>query len=57
MDVRRRSGGRREGKEMLVHFQKSKIGIKVGKITLSRVRFEIFTAVTMKNGVFLDVTP
>jgi hypothetical protein len=26
-------------------------------IHLNRVRFEVFTAVTMKNGVFLDVTP
>jgi hypothetical protein len=27
------------------------------KITFGFVRFEVFTAVTMKNAVFLDVTP
>jgi hypothetical protein len=27
------------------------------RITLLHVRFEVFTAVTMKNGVFWDVTP
>jgi hypothetical protein len=27
------------------------------KCTKNCVRFEIFTAVTMKNGVFWDVTP
>jgi hypothetical protein len=25
--------------------------------SIMNVRFEVFTAVTMKNGVFLDVTP
>jgi hypothetical protein len=28
-----------------------------GKVISERVRFEVFTAVTMKNGVFWDVTP
>jgi hypothetical protein len=27
------------------------------KICVFHVTFEVFTAVTMKNGVFLDVTP
>jgi hypothetical protein len=27
------------------------------KVTTYLVRFEVFTAVTMKNGVFWDVTP
>jgi hypothetical protein len=27
------------------------------EITFIYVRFEVFTAVTMKNGVFWDVTP
>jgi hypothetical protein len=26
-------------------------------LTENQVRFVVFTAVTMKNGVFLDVTP
>jgi hypothetical protein len=30
---------------------------KSQKINNMHVRFEVFTAVTMKNGVFLDVTP
>jgi hypothetical protein len=29
----------------------------VCKHTIIRVRFEVFTAVTMKNGIFWDVTP
>jgi hypothetical protein len=28
-----------------------------GKANIHNVRFEVFGAVTMKNGVFLDVTP
>jgi hypothetical protein len=38
----------------------SKIGILIILIAEIRVlllRFEVFTAVTMKNGVFWDVTP
>jgi hypothetical protein len=27
------------------------------ELTIYRIRFEVFTVVTMKNGVFLDVTP
>jgi hypothetical protein len=27
------------------------------EISIKHVRFEVFTAVTMKNGVFWDVTP
>jgi hypothetical protein len=30
---------------------------KCPKIKFSAVRFEVFTAVTMKNGVFWDITP
>jgi hypothetical protein len=29
----------------------------VTPVVLKDVRFEVFTAVTMKNGVFWDVTP
>jgi hypothetical protein len=28
-----------------------------GETEFENVRFEVFTAVTMKNGVFWDVTP
>jgi hypothetical protein len=31
--------------------------IQIPQINNSDVRFEVFTAVTMKNGVFWDVTP
>jgi hypothetical protein len=30
--------------------------IRVSKAAINFVRFEVFTAVTMKNGVFWDVT-
>jgi hypothetical protein len=30
---------------------------RIGDLDRKRVRFEIFTAVTMKNGVFWDGTP
>jgi hypothetical protein len=33
------------------------IAARIISILLPFVRFEVFTAVTMKNGVFLDVTP
>jgi hypothetical protein len=31
--------------------------VGVGTVNMVHVRFEVFTAVTMKNGVFWDVTP
>jgi hypothetical protein len=30
---------------------------RIGELGTTHVRFEVFTAVTMKNGVFWDVTP
>jgi hypothetical protein len=37
-------------------FIKFNVNEKVCELDLS-ARFQVFTAVTMKNGVFLDVTP
>jgi hypothetical protein len=34
-----------------------RISVSPAKHYKDYVRFEVFTAVTMKNGVFLDVTP
>jgi hypothetical protein len=34
-----------------------KLGFYIPEDDIRHVRFEVFTAVTMKNGVFWDVTP
>jgi hypothetical protein len=43
--------------EIIFNFKGLRYFSPVLKIKQSFVRFEVFTAVTMKNGVFLDVTP
>jgi hypothetical protein len=46
MSHRIRTHWRREVSEIVIIFRYK-----------TNVRFEVFTAVTMKNGVFVDVTP
>jgi hypothetical protein len=48
------------GHRVIIHFceQKAAMGLKLFEFIIhEHVRFEVFTAVTMKNGVFWVVTP
>jgi hypothetical protein len=40
----------------LIYFGRKLELVSVSENTIGVVRFEVFTAVTMKNGVFWDVT-
>jgi hypothetical protein len=37
--------------------EEGRVGLDIADNRVSLERFEVFTAVTMKNGVFRDVTP